>query len=114
MTDLSGSDLTVRGARLALRIYDVKRSLLRSECREALAYAKGDSSSAPQVARHEFGWKLRNARKAEEWSLEQLSSKVDISRSHLSRIETARYAIPPELPRRLDELFGRGREFQTS
>ncbi|MGW4377957.1 helix-turn-helix domain-containing protein [Streptomyces albidoflavus] len=63
-------------------------------------------------ARHEFGWKLRNARKAEEWSLEQLSSKVDISRSHLSRIETARYAIPPELPRRLDELFGRGREFQ--
>lgn len=64
-------------------------------------------------ARHEFGWKLRNARKAEEWSLEQLSSKVDISRSHLSRIETARYAIPPELPRRLDELFGRGQEFQA-
>ncbi|MFF8569345.1 Scr1 family TA system antitoxin-like transcriptional regulator [Streptomyces albidoflavus] len=59
-----------------------------------------------------FGWKLRNARLSEEWTLDDLSRRVGVSRSHLSRIETADYMIPLELPPRLDELFGLQGTFQ--
>lgn len=45
-------------------------------------------------------------------SLEGLSDVVNISRSHLSRIETAESMPPPDLPPRLDVAFGTDGIFQ--
>ncbi len=73
---------------------------------------RGKPLQPQNSARHLFGWKLRNARLSEEWTLDDLSRRVGVSRSHLSRIETADYMIPLELPPRLDELFGMGQTFQ--
>lgn len=73
---------------------------------------RGKPLQPQNSARHLFGWKLRNARLSEEWTLDDLSRRVGVSRSHLSRIETASYMIPPELPPRLDELFGTGQTFE--
>ncbi|MGO4428010.1 helix-turn-helix transcriptional regulator, partial [Streptomyces sp. MCAF7] len=62
-------------------------------------------------ARHLFGYQLRVMRKQKGWSLEKLASEAHSSRSHLARIEAAEYMPPPELPARLDELFGTGELF---
>ncbi|WP_367124706.1 helix-turn-helix domain-containing protein [Streptomyces phytohabitans] len=56
-------------------------------------------------ARHLFGAELRARREAAGMSLERLASIVPQSRSHLARIETAAYMIPPELPAHLDAAF---------
>ncbi|MEU7373111.1 helix-turn-helix transcriptional regulator [Streptomyces albidoflavus] len=63
-------------------------------------------------ARDLFGSKVRDARNEEGWSLEQLGRKVGLSKSHMGRIETADYMPPPGLAERLDELFGRGKDFR--
>ncbi|MBW1596351.1 helix-turn-helix transcriptional regulator [Streptomyces sp. JJ38] len=57
-------------------------------------------------ARHLFGAKMRALRERAGMSLEALSEVVNISRSHLSRIETAESMPPPDLPARLDVAFG--------
>lgn len=59
-------------------------------------------------ARHLFGAKLRGLREDSSMSLNDLSSKVQLSKSHLSRVEIAEYMPPPELPALLDELFETG------
>lgn len=57
-------------------------------------------------ARHLFGAKMRAFRERAGMSLEGLSDVVNISRSHLSRIETAEVMPPPSLPGTLDAAFG--------
>ncbi|MQS01164.1 helix-turn-helix domain-containing protein [Streptomyces alkaliterrae] len=57
-------------------------------------------------ARHLFGAKMRAHRERARLSLEALSNVVRISRSHLSRIETAEAMPPPSLPAMLDAAFG--------
>ncbi|WBB57764.1 helix-turn-helix transcriptional regulator [Streptomyces sp. WMMC500] len=57
-------------------------------------------------ARHLFGAKMRAHRMRAGMSLEALNDVVNISRSHLSRIETADAMPPPDLPPRLDAAFG--------
>ncbi|AJC57867.1 helix-turn-helix transcriptional regulator [Streptomyces sp. 769] len=57
-------------------------------------------------ARHLFGAKMRAYRERGAISLEGLSDVVKISRSHLSRIETAEAMPPPSLPAMLDAAFG--------
>ncbi|AXK37130.1 XRE family transcriptional regulator [Streptomyces armeniacus] len=57
-------------------------------------------------ARHLFGAKMRAQRERAGMALEGLSDVVNISRSHLSRIETAERMPPPDLPPRLDAAFG--------
>jgi transcriptional regulator with XRE-family HTH domain len=48
---------------------------------------------------------MRSYRERAGMSLEALSGVVNISRSHLSRIETAEVMAPPDLPPRLDAAF---------
>lgn len=57
-------------------------------------------------ARHLFGAKMRWYRERADMSLEGLSDVVNISRSHLSRIETAEAMPPLDLPAMLDAAFG--------
>ncbi|SCK56373.1 Helix-turn-helix domain-containing protein [Streptomyces sp. WMMB 714] len=57
-------------------------------------------------ARHLFGAKMRAHRERADTSLEGLSDIVNVSRSHLARIETAEAMPPPSLPARLDAAFG--------
>ena len=57
-------------------------------------------------ARHLFGAKMRTHRERAGISLEGLAEVVNISRSHLSRIETAEAMPPPSLPAALDAAFG--------
>ncbi|MFF3555679.1 helix-turn-helix domain-containing protein [Streptomyces tsukubensis] len=57
-------------------------------------------------ARHLFGAKMRAYRERAVMSLEALSDVVNVSRSHLSRIETAEVMPPPSLPAALDAAFG--------
>ncbi|MBV9022679.1 MAG: helix-turn-helix domain-containing protein [Streptomycetaceae bacterium] len=57
-------------------------------------------------ARHLFGAKMRAYRERADMSLEGLSDIVNISRSHLSRIETAEAMPPLSLPAMLDVAFG--------
>ncbi|MFK0289957.1 Scr1 family TA system antitoxin-like transcriptional regulator [Streptomyces sp. NPDC090442] len=63
-------------------------------------------------ARHLFGAKMRAYRERLAISLEGLSEVVKISRSHLSRIETAESMPPPTLPAMLDAEFGTDGIFQ--
>ncbi|MFW6691935.1 helix-turn-helix domain-containing protein [Streptomyces sp. MAR4 CNX-425] len=63
-------------------------------------------------ARHLFGAKMRAHRMRAGMSLEALNDVVNISRSHLSRIETADAMPPPDLPPRLDAAFGTDGIFQ--
>ncbi|WP_344291617.1 helix-turn-helix transcriptional regulator [Streptomyces synnematoformans] len=63
-------------------------------------------------ARHLFGAKMRGHRMRAGMSLEALNDVVNISRSHLSRIETADAMPPPDLPPRLDAAFGTDGIFQ--
>ncbi len=44
-------------------------------------------------------------------TLEKLAEAVRYSRSHLARIETAEHVPPPDLPGKLDEVFGTGEHF---
>ncbi|MEU5188586.1 helix-turn-helix transcriptional regulator [Streptomyces klenkii] len=62
-------------------------------------------------ARHLFGADLRHQREAAGMTLEKLAEAVRYSRSHLARIETAEHVPPPDLPGRLDEVFGTGEHF---
>ncbi|MBB1259325.1 helix-turn-helix domain-containing protein [Streptomyces alkaliterrae] len=57
-------------------------------------------------ARHLFGAKLRAYREGAKMSLEALKQVVNLSTSHLSRIENATAMPPPDLPRALDACFG--------
>ncbi|MET9734966.1 helix-turn-helix transcriptional regulator [Streptomyces sp. NPDC006458] len=57
-------------------------------------------------ARHLFGAKMRSYRERAGMSLEALSGVINISKSHVSRIETAEAMPPPELPAMLDAAFG--------
>lgn len=59
-------------------------------------------------ARHLFGAKLRAAREraVEHLSLGALGDIVNLSTSHLSRIENADVMPPPDLPEKLDAAFG--------
>ncbi len=57
-------------------------------------------------ARHLFGAKMRAHRERASMSLEGLSDIVNISRSHLARIETAEAMPPPSLAPMLDAAFG--------
>ncbi|MBA0050183.1 transcriptional regulator [Streptomyces sp. AJS327] len=68
--------------------------------------AKPRDLTPDRSARHLFGAKLRMFRARAGMSLEGLSHVVNVSKSHLSRIETAEYMPPPELPAKLDEVFG--------
>lgn len=63
-------------------------------------------------ARHLFGAKMRAARERAGMSLEGLSGVVNISRSHLARIETAEAMPPPSLAPMLDAAFGTDGIFQ--
>ncbi|AKH83612.1 DNA-binding protein [Streptomyces sp. CNQ-509] len=63
-------------------------------------------------ARHLFGAKMRAHRMRAGMSLEALNDVVNISRSHLARIETAEAMPPPDLPPRLDAAFGTDGIFQ--
>ncbi|MFW6723208.1 Scr1 family TA system antitoxin-like transcriptional regulator [Streptomyces sp. MAR4 CNY-716] len=63
-------------------------------------------------ARHLFGAKMRSHRMRAGMSLEALNDVVNISRSHLARIETAQAMPPPDLPPRLDAAFGTDGIFQ--
>ncbi|WP_407560004.1 Scr1 family TA system antitoxin-like transcriptional regulator [Streptomyces sp. 184] len=63
-------------------------------------------------ARHLFGAKMRTHRMRAGMSLEALNDVVNISRSHLARIETAQAMPPPDLPPRLDAAFGTDGIFQ--
>lgn len=63
-------------------------------------------------ARHLFGAKMRAHRMRAGMSLEALNEVVNISRSHLARIETAEAMPPPDLPPRLDAAFGTDGIFQ--
>ncbi|PJE96513.1 transcriptional regulator [Streptomyces carminius] len=56
-------------------------------------------------ARHLFGAKMRAQRERTSMSLEGLADVVNVSRSHLSRIETAEVMPPPSLPTALDMAF---------
>jgi transcriptional regulator with XRE-family HTH domain len=56
-------------------------------------------------ARHLFGARMRAHRERAAMSLEALAKVVNISRSHLARIETAEAMPPPDLPPRLDAAF---------
>ncbi|MFC5721707.1 Scr1 family TA system antitoxin-like transcriptional regulator [Streptomyces gamaensis] len=56
-------------------------------------------------ARDLFGSKLRARREREGLSLEKLAGLVKVSKSHLSRIETAEVMPPPQLPALLDVAF---------
>lgn len=49
---------------------------------------------------------MRAHRERADMSLEALSDIVNVSRSHLARIETAEAMPPPSLPGRLDAAFG--------
>ncbi|SCK50782.1 Helix-turn-helix domain-containing protein [Streptomyces sp. WMMB 322] len=49
---------------------------------------------------------MRAHRERADMSLEGLSDVVNVSRSHLARIETAEAMPPPSLPARLDAAFG--------
>ncbi|MGK5547824.1 helix-turn-helix domain-containing protein [Streptomyces sp. URMC 127] len=62
-------------------------------------------------ARHLFGADLRHRREEAGMTLEKLAEVVRYSRSHLARIETAEHVPPPDLPGRLDEVFGTGEHF---
>lgn len=62
--------------------------------------------------RHLFGSELRRLRELAEMTLAALSEVVNVSTSHLSRIEAAEYMPPPELPSRLDACFGTDGSFQ--
>ncbi|MGK5733467.1 helix-turn-helix domain-containing protein [Streptomyces sp. URMC 124] len=62
-------------------------------------------------ARHLFGADLRHQREGAGMTLEKLAELVRYSRSHLARIETAEHVPPPDLPARLDEVFGTGEHF---
>jgi transcriptional regulator with XRE-family HTH domain len=53
-----------------------------------------------------FGAKLREYRGRNDMSLDGLSGIVNVSKTHLSRIENAEYMIPPGLPEKLDAAFG--------
>ncbi|MFI5758254.1 Scr1 family TA system antitoxin-like transcriptional regulator [Streptomyces sp. NPDC051569] len=57
-------------------------------------------------ARHLFGAKMRSFREKAGLTLEGLAGVVLVSKSHLSRIETAEYMPPRELPAQLDVAFG--------
>jgi transcriptional regulator with XRE-family HTH domain len=57
-------------------------------------------------ARHLFGAKMRTYGERADTSLEGLADIVNVSRSHLARIETAEAMPPPSLPARLDAAFG--------
>ncbi|MFD5033233.1 Scr1 family TA system antitoxin-like transcriptional regulator [Streptomyces sp. NPDC058220] len=57
-------------------------------------------------ARDLFGAKMRNFRERAGLTLEGLAGVVLVSKSHLSRIETAEYMPPRELPAQLDAAFG--------
>ncbi|MEV4611883.1 helix-turn-helix transcriptional regulator [Kitasatospora sp. NPDC049258] len=52
-----------------------------------------------------FGFQLRDLRKRNGLSLAELSKLVAYSKTHLGNVETAIRAIPPDLPRKLDELL---------
>ncbi|WP_371497456.1 helix-turn-helix domain-containing protein [Kitasatospora sp. NBC_00374] len=52
-----------------------------------------------------FGFQLRDLRKRNGLSLAELSKLVAYSKTHLGTVETASRAIPPDLPRKLDELL---------
>ncbi|MFF8367821.1 Scr1 family TA system antitoxin-like transcriptional regulator [Streptomyces lydicus] len=67
--------------------------------------ARSKELTPDRSARHLFGAKLREYRESRGWSLEALSDRVKLSKSHLSRIEIADYMPPPELAPVLDELF---------
>jgi transcriptional regulator with XRE-family HTH domain len=56
-------------------------------------------------ARHLFAARMRAHRERAGMSLEALAKVVNISRSHLARIETAEAMPPPDLPPRLDAAF---------
>ncbi|MQY14192.1 hypothetical protein SRB5_43540 [Streptomyces sp. RB5] len=74
--------------------------------------AKPRELTPDRSARHLFGAKMRAHRERAGMSLEGLSEVVNISRSHLSRIETAEAMPPPDLPPRLDVAFGTDGIFQ--
>lgn len=58
-------------------------------------------------ARHMFGAKMREHRgRNGDMSLDGLSVIVNVSKTHLSRIERADAMIPPDLPSKLDMAFG--------
>jgi transcriptional regulator with XRE-family HTH domain len=68
--------------------------------------ARSRELTPDRSARHLFGAKMRAHRERAGMSLEALSDVVNISRSHLSRIETAEAMPPPDLPAMLDAAFG--------
>ncbi|MFF3598608.1 helix-turn-helix domain-containing protein [Kitasatospora indigofera] len=53
-----------------------------------------------------FGFQLRVTRKRQGLSLDGLGSQISYSKTHLSNVETADRAIPPDLPAKLDATFG--------
>ncbi|WDN54212.1 helix-turn-helix domain-containing protein [Streptomyces clavuligerus] len=68
----------------------------------------GRPKKAAPSARQLFGTKLRRYREDAGLTQEALGLKVQISKSHLSRIENAEYMPPPELPKALDDYFQTG------
>src|SRR4051812_16290342 len=84
-------------------------------CPEPHVGMEGSRTMAPRPreltpdrsARHLFGAKMRAYRERAAMSLEGLSDVVNISRSHLARIETAEVLPPPSLAPMLDAAFGK-------
>ncbi|MGX2995592.1 helix-turn-helix domain-containing protein [Streptomyces sp. JNUCC 64] len=56
-------------------------------------------------ARHLFGARMRRYREANGWSLDEMATRVTVSKAHLARIEKAERMPPPELPTTLDQMF---------
>ena len=79
---------------------------------EAAMSARPSELTPDRSARHLFGAKMRAHRERAGMSLEGLSDVVNISRSHLSRIEMGDSMPPPSLPGRLDAAFGTDGIFQ--
>ncbi|MET8828446.1 Scr1 family TA system antitoxin-like transcriptional regulator [Streptomyces sp. NPDC004610] len=67
--------------------------------------------SPERSVRDLFGFKVRSHRERQGWTLEAMSSRLAISKSHLARVEVAEYMPPPELPAQLDGLFGTDKYF---
>ncbi|OPC80999.1 hypothetical protein B4N89_08610 [Embleya scabrispora] len=60
-----------------------------------------------------YGELMREYREDSELSLEFVATKLGYDASAVSRFERAERSIPPDVPPKLDELFGTGRMFRS-
>ncbi|MFI9233510.1 Scr1 family TA system antitoxin-like transcriptional regulator [Streptomyces rimosus] len=74
-----------------------------------------EETDSPEDPRREFAEECRSARELHDpkaLTQEDLARLVRTSRSTISRVENCQGAIPPEIPPRLDEVFGTDGKFK--